>query len=418
MDRSIRLTAASVKTVKRPGRYGDKRAGHGLSLLVKRTRNGGLSKTWSQRLRDRTKAFNVGLGAYPCVSLQQAREAALENVQAMAQGKDPRLTDRIPTFAEAAAEVIALYGPFWKTGAPTEAQWRRTLENYAFPSLGTMPVNEIEVDHVLGVLQPIQKHRQPTAVTVRRMIRRVLGWCQAYGHVTGNVADSQVDAALPSLPSDRTHHRALPYDDLPAALAAAAACGSRLSSRLCFRFLVLTAARSEEAREARWSEISAGGREWLIPGERMKNGVEHRQPLCRPALAVLEEAKALDDGSGLVFPSSTGSGKPMDRTTLTDLLKKVGVWDRTTVHGLRSTFRDWAGDRTNADHAVMELSLAHLVGSKVVRAYDRAELLEKRHDLMETWGAYACGSGTRGPKRRSSPGRRKNKDQKEKEKED
>ena len=150
----------------------------------------------------------------------------------------------------------------------------------------------------------------------------------------------------------------------------------------------------------------------------MKNKVEHRQPLSRPALAVLKEARKLDDGSGLVFPSPTGSGKPMDATTLTDLLKKIGFWDQTVVHGLRSTFRVWAGECTNADYAVMELSLAHVVGDKVVRAYDRAVLLEKRRDLMEQWGAYACGSGTRGPQRRSSPRRRKNEDPNRKEQED
>ena len=222
MDRSEPLNPRFVRTVEQPGRYGDKRGGHGLSLLVKPTRNGGLSKTWSQRLRDRGKPFNVGLGAYPGVSLRLAREAALKNAQAMAQAKDPRLPDGVPTFAEAAAEVIALYRPFWKTGASTEAQWRRTLKIYAFPSLGTRPVNEIEVSHVICVLEPIHEHRQATAVTVRRMIRRILGWCQAYGHVTGNAADSQVDAALPSLPSSRAHQRSLPYGALPAALAAAA----------------------------------------------------------------------------------------------------------------------------------------------------------------------------------------------------
>ena len=408
MNRSGPLTAAFVKTVTRHGRYGDKRGGHGLSLLVKPARNGGLSKTWCQRLRYRRVLLYLGLGAYPGVSLKQARDKALAHAQAVAQGKDPRVPDTVPTFAEAAAALVALRRPTWKTGGSTEAQWNSTFENYIFPILGGMAVDGITAADVRAVLEPIRERWRATAVTVRHRIRRVLGWCQAYGYVEENVADARVDAALPPKPSEKAHHRALPYDELPAALAASQATGARLATRLCFRFLVLTAARSEEAREAQWSEISADEREWRIPGfPRMKNDVEHRQPLSEPALAVLEEARALDNGSGYVFPSSTGTGEFMNRSTLMDLLKKIGVWEKTTIHGLRSTFRDWAGECTDAVHAVMELSLAHAVGDKVVRAYERTDLLEKRRDLMEQWGAYACGSGKGGTRRPSSPDGRK-----------
>ena len=408
MDRSSPLTARFVKTVTRPGRYGDKRGGHGLSLLVKPARKGGHSKSWCQRLRYRRVTLDLGLGAYPGVSLKQARDKALANAQAVAQGKDPRVPDTVPTFAEAAAAVIALRRPSWKPGGSTEAQWKSTFKNHVFPQLVAVPVDEISAADVRAVLKPLRERLRNTADKLRHRIRRVLGWCQAHGYVEENVADNRLNAALSPKPSNKDHYRSLPYGDLPAALAAAQATGGQLATRLCFRFLILTAARSEEARGALWSEMLMDKREWFIPeGPRMKNGVEHRQPLSGPALAVLEEARALDDGSGYVFPSSKGSGKPMNGKTLTELLDKIGIRDEATVHGFRSTFRVWASECTDADHAVMQLSIAHVVGDKVVQAYDGADLLQKRRDLMEQWGAYACGSAECDPARCSSPKRRK-----------
>ena len=229
----------------------------------------------------------------------------------------------------------------------------------------------------------------------------MLEWCKAHKHVTENVADKRIDAALPSPPSVPDHHPMLPYQEVPAALEDVADCGEAGALSLCFLFLVFTAARSDEARGARWSEIDTANRLWRIPEERMKNSNEHRQPLSAAAVDVLEAAKSLDDGSGLIFPNPLRPGEKFDDQRLSKLLKTVGVADRASIHGFRGSFRTWASECTDADHAVKELALSHAVGSEVERAYARSTLLEKRRDLMEAWGAYASGE-TRSPANRQT----------------
>lgn len=393
VNHPVRLNKAFVKEIKRPGRYGDGRGGHGLSLLVKPASGGRLSKTWSVRLRLHGHAFNMGLGSYPKISLEVARDKALGFARAVAEGVDPRVPAEVPTFAEAAAEVIASCRPSWKEGGSTEKQWRSTLRNHVFPTLGDKLVTEIRFSDVRSVLEPLRVNHPNTAAAVHRRIRRVLNWCQAHDYVKHNFADGRVDAVLPPMPSGETHHPALPIDDVPHALDAAEACRARPAVRLCFRFLVLTAMRSGEVRGARWSEILIDEGRWNVPGDRMKKGVDHEQPLSTPALAVLKVAKTLDDGSGLVFPSPTGSGRPMDASTLRDLLEMIGIRDRATIHGFRSTFRDWGAKRPTADQAAMELCLAHVAGNSTYLAYHRSPYWEKRVMLMERWAAFACGLG-------------------------
>ena len=195
------------------------------------------------------------------------------------------------------------------------------------------------------------------------------------------------------MPAVKRHYRALPYGDVAAALEIVDAGRASDAAKLCLRFAVLTAARSGEARGAAWGEIDLDAREWRIPPEWMKAGSEHRVPLSDAAVAVLEKARALDDGCGLAFPSASRPGKPMSDMTLTKVLRDVGLADRATVHGFRTSFRTWAAERTNAEHAVMELSLAHAVGSAVEQAYARSDLLAKRRRLMDQWGGYITGTG-------------------------
>lgn len=196
------------------------------------------------------------------------------------------------------------------------------------------------------------------------------------------------------MPRLKAHLRALPYREVSAALATVEASKASLASKLCLRFLVLTAARSGEARGATWDEVDEATGEWRIPGSRMKAGVEHRVPLSDAAVESLEQARVLHDGSGLIFPSSVKPGHPMSDMTLTQVLRKTGLAERSTVHGFRSAFRDWAAECTSAPHAVMELSLAHAVGSSVEQAYARSDLIEKRRVLMQAWADFVAGDAS------------------------
>ena len=252
-----------------------------------------------------------------------------------------------------------------------------------------MKVDAITRMDVLEVLTPVWTSKPETARRVRQRIRTVMQWALAHGYIEHNPAGEVIDGALPAMPKVKGHLRALPYPEVPTALAAIDESPASLAARACFRFLVLTAVRSSTARGALWTEIQPGAREWHIPGSRMKSGAPHRVPLSDAALAVLDTVRPLRGDSDLVFPSPRRTGKPMSDMTLTKLLRDNGLADRSTVHGFRSAFRDWAAERTNAPHAVMELSLGHTVGSAVEQAYARSDLIEKRRALMANWARFA-----------------------------
>ena len=381
-----KLTAAGIKNLSRPGLHGD---GGTLYLAVAP----GGSKSWIQRVTIDGRRRDVGLGGYPLVSLAEAREAAFGNRKLARAGGDPlaeKRRDAVPSFREAAHAVHEANMPRWRNAQHT-VSWLQTLELHAFPILGDMPVDRIGREDVLGVLAPIWGVKQETARRVRQRVRTVLRWCQAHGYVEHNAAGELIDGALPSMPAVREHLRALPYADVPEALRIVEASGASLAVQLCFRYVVVTAARSGEARGASWGEIDTDGRLWVIPATRMKGGVEHRQPLSDAAMATLEEARAIDDGSGLLFPSPARPGHPLSDMAMTKLLRGVGLADRATVHGFRSSFRDWASENTNAEHTIMELSLAHRVGDSTERAYARSDLLAKRRVLMQTWADFVTG---------------------------
>ena len=315
----------------------------------------------------------------------------------IAAGTDPLAEKRraaVPTFREAAERTFEANKPRWRNGKHT-ATWWQSLERHAFPILGDMPVDQIGREDVLRVLSPIWGVRMETARRVRQRIRSVLKWSMAHGHIDHNVAGETIDGALPPMPKVKNHLRALPYAEVGELIEAVQQTQASLAAKWCLEFLILTAARSGEARGARWSEIDLEAAVWSIPPERMKAHAEHRVPLSSRTLAILEEARAIDDGRDLVFPSPTRPGKPMSDMTLTALLRRLKVADRATVHGFRSAFRDWAAECTHAPHAVMELSLAHAVGNAVEAAYARSDLFDRRRALMDQWAAYLDGdSGT------------------------
>ena len=255
MRRPRILSAAFVRTVTRPGRYGDGRGGYGLSLLVKPMANGRLSKTWSQRVRFHGRVTNIGLGAYPIVSLAEARKKAVANRRTIEAGLDPR-GSRVPSFSQATEKVIAIHAAGWKPGGKSEAQWRASLTTYAYPRLGRRGVDRITTADVMACLVPIWHTRPETARRVRQRIGAVMRWAIAQGYRTDNPAGDAIAAALPSNMGRRRHHRALPHADVAASVARVRASGAYPTTVLAFEFLVLTACRSGEVRGAQWDEIN------------------------------------------------------------------------------------------------------------------------------------------------------------------
>ena len=217
-------------------------------------------------------------------------------------------------------------------------------------------------------------------------IRATFAWAQAHGHVEHNPAGEAIDGALPAMPAVKEHFRALDYRDVPVALERLAGAAASVPVRACLRFVALTAVRSGEARLATWNEIDLDAREWRIPAERMKMGIEHRVPLSAAACAVLESVRWLRSPAGFVFPSESKPARPVSYN-LSRVLDGAGL--NATVHGFRSAFRTWAAEQTSYPHAVCEMALAHRVGGDVVLSYSRGDLFDKRRALMDAWASYA-----------------------------
>ena len=379
-----KLTVARVKSLSKPGRHGD-----GGTLFLNVAPGG--SKSWIQRLTIDGKRRDIGLGGFPLVSLAEARDKAFENRKLARAGGDPLAAKRrvkLPTFQEAAKRTFEANRPRWRSERVAR-KWWQTLEKHAFPILGDMRLDRIGREDVLRVLTPIWTKTPEVGRKLRQSIRTTLSWAQAHGHIEHNIAGEAIDGALPAQPAVKEHLRSLPYREVAAALATVEASGSSLSAKLCLQLTVLTAARSGETRGALWSEIGLDAREWRIPANHMKAGVEHRVPLSDAALAVLEHARPLRDDSGLVFPSPTRRGKPLSDMTLTKVLRDTGLAVRATVHGFRSSFRDWCAD-TGKPREIAEAALAHTVGG-VEGAYFRSDLFERRRRLMSDWAAYLSG---------------------------
>ena len=373
-----KLTVAKIRALDTPGLYGD-----GGTLFLKVAPGG--SKAWVQRLTIHGRRRDLGLGGFPLVTLAEAREAAFENRRLAHRGGDPLAAKRrakIPTFQQAAESTFAANRKGWRS-AQHAARWMQSLERYAFPVLGGLPVDRIEREDVLRILTPIWSDKAETARKLRQRLRGVFAWAQAHGFCDVNPAGEAIDGALPKIRRKARNFRALPFAEVPEALPTVEA-GS--ASKWALRFLVLTAARSGEVRGATWSEIDLDARKWRIPAERMKAGVEHRVPLSEAAVAVLESAKILRDGSDLISPSPLRRGRPLSDMTLTKLLRDLGLAERATVHGFRSSFRDWCAE-TGKPREVAEAALAHTVGG-VEGAYFSSDLYARRRDLMDAWARF------------------------------
>ena len=250
----------------------------------------------------------------------------------------------VPTFEEAVEKVIAVHRAGWKDDGRQEKLWRASLRDHAMPKLGGRPVHRINTSDVMAVLLPIWNEKRVTARRIRQRIGAVMRWAVAQGYREDNPAGEAIGAALPKNGFRPQHHRALPYAEVGEAIQTVRASGAYPATALAFEFLVLTACRSGEVRGALWKEIDLEAREWRIPAERMKTGREHRVPLSGRALAVMQEARRLADGSGFVFPSARGG--PLSEVAMPAMVRKLGI--AAVPHGFRSSFRDWAAECSDA----------------------------------------------------------------------
>ena len=376
-----RLTDKAVRSAK-PGRYGD---GNGLFLRVMSSG----SKQWVQRIVIRGKRCDLGLGGYPLVTLADARIAAFENRRIARAGGDPRAERRklnVPTVAEAVESVIAIHRLGWKDAEKNEHQWRASLQTYAMPILGHLRVDEIDPAHVMAVLTPHWSEKHVTMQRVRQRISTVMGWAIAQGYRRDDPAGDVIAAALPKPNGPKKHHQALPPGKVADAIARIRASAAGPAIKLGLEFLILTATRSGEVRGARWDEIDLEERVWTVPAARMKRSRDHRVPLSPRAVEILEQARALSNYSGLIFPPARRA-KMMSAGALSELLKELGVG--CVPHGFRSSFRDWAAESTDAPREVCELALAHVNSDRVEAAYRRTDLFERRRELMENWSRFA-----------------------------
>ena len=376
------LTAAFCRTVKRPGRYGDGRGSHGLSLLVKPMRNGRVSRSWSQRVIIGGKPTSIGLGAYPVTGLAEARRKALANRKAIEQGKDPR-GGGIPSFEQATDRTIRLHSKGWKPGSRTESAWRNGFTRHVFPKIGRTPIDKITTADVLAVISPIWHTTPRQAELLKRRISQVMKWAQAHGYRPDNPAGEPLAAVLPRNGKTTTHHRALHHGDVVDTLRKVEASNAATATKLAIRFIAATATRTGEVWSATWSEIEPDSATWTVPGDRTKTGKPFRVALSSMALGILDEARQHSNGSpeSLTFPGR--GGRPVGHGSLAAAFRRL---ESGTIHGLRSSFRDWCGE-TGVRRELAEAALSHTVKG-VEGAYARSDLLELRRPVMQAWGQY------------------------------
>ena len=377
-----KLTELAVRRLRHAGRVAHEERHcdeHGLMLRVQPT--GG--KSWVQRVTVRGRRIVVGLGGWPVVSLKEARETALENRRMARQGVDPRKArSNAPAFRALAEVVIDFKAASW-TNPKSAGQWRSSLTEYAYPVLGDMAVDAIATADVLRALTPIWNAKRETASRVRQRISAVMRHAVAEGHRADDPAGDAILQVLPKTRNAPNHHRAIHYSLAGEAVRKVRDSNASTATKMLFEFIVLTAARSGEARAATWGEVDLEGATWTVPAERMKARRQHRVPLAPRCVALLREAKGMAD-SPLLFPSP--AGKTLSDATIGKLLRDLGI--DATAHGFRSTFRDWAAEQTDAPHTVMEAALAHAVRNKAEAAYARSDLFAKRRDLMARWAEF------------------------------
>ena len=397
------LTAIAVKNAK-PGRHAD---GAGLQLLVKESG----SASWIYRFMLNGKSRDVGLGAAGPggVSLADARDLAAALRYKVKAGIDPlEERQRAAAQARASAQRAVVAGKTFKTVAEDyvranegswrndkhRQQWRNTLASYVYPAIGELPVAEVATAHVLSILEPIWADKPETASRIRGRIETVLDAAKVRGYRDGENPARWRGHLAQILPArsklSRGHHKAVAFEEMPAFVKALRA---RVAlAAMALEFAILTATRTSEVLKGKWTEVDMDKAIWTIPADRMKAGKEHRVPLSPRAVAILSETKGLE--SEWLFPAASG-GK-LSTMAMLMLLRRMKV--DATVHGFRSSFRDWAGECTAYPHEVCEMALAHAIANKGEAAYRRRDLFDKRRRLMDDWATYCASTGAAGGK--------------------
>ena len=375
----MKLTAKFVENVSEAGKYYDQ---HGLFLHVRPSG----AKKWLQRYTFQGRRREIGLGSAKIVSVATARRNAHQNLVLVSEGIDP-IEDKkqdsvIPKFEVAARKVYEDNRPTWRN-AKHAAQFITTLETYAFPVIGHMSVKEINSSHILKILSPIWVTKAETAKRVRQRLSTVFKYCVAQQWRTDDPANIAIVEALPNPKRKVQHRKSISYNEVSDFLETVSKSSAGLSTKLGLEFLILTATRSGEVRNARWNEVN--GSIWTIPAERMKAGVAHRIPLPSRCIEILAEAKTISQGSGFIF-EGTKPNKPLSENTFNKLMKELGL--EVHAHGFRTSFRTWTQEKTNYPREIAEAALAHSLRDKAEAAYARSDLLEKRAEMMEAWAQF------------------------------
>jgi integrase len=393
--KAAEMTALELKSKTAPGLYF---VGGVSGLALQVLPSGG--RSWVLRMMIGSKRRDMGLGGFPDVTLAGAREAARAAREKVRQGIDPIEEGRAArstlkatqagalTFKQCAEKYMAAHEAGWKNIKHGQ-QWRNTLENYAIPVMGSLLVRDVGLSHVLEVLEPIWKTKTETASRLRGRIEQVLDWATARNYRDGqNPARwrGHLDKLLaaPGKVAKVEHHEALPAGDMGAfmlRLRAAEGMGAR-----ALEFVILTATRSGEVRGATWAEIDRDAKVWTVPAARMKAGKEHRVPLSDAALALIDKVAAMPRLAGTEYVFQAPRGGVLSDMTLTAVLRRMEV--PAVPHGFRSTFRDWAGERTTYPNEVCEMALAHAIGSKVEAAYRRGDMFDRRRAMMADWASF------------------------------
>ncbi|MCY3804013.1 MAG: tyrosine-type recombinase/integrase [Gammaproteobacteria bacterium] len=372
----MKLTVKDVFTLP-PGKYVD----HGRAGLILWVKSA-TARSWVQQIHVQGKRRTIGLGSANMVPLRTAREIAHGNQVIARSGGDPKpkiVVQEIPTLHEALEPVLDIQREQWKPGSKSEAQWRSTLKEYVFPSLGDRLVSEITTPQIMAVLEPLWGKKRETASRIRQRISVIMQWAITQGHRSDNPVEA-TKAVLKGA-KKRNHQKSLHHDKIAAALSKVRKSSAFISTKLCAEFLTLTATRSGEARGARWSEVQ--GKVWTIPASRTKTNHELRIPLSKGALKVLQEAGKFTSGSDLIFPSPMN--KTLSDSTISKLFRELKLG--CVPHGMRSSFRVWSTE-TDYEHQVCEFALGHVENNEAVRAYQRSDLFKKRVALMQDWSDY------------------------------